>query len=93
MADLFAAHRGRYHLDPGALPGDATVLSEEERAFVENVLMHYKGWSAGDLGDLAQSEAPWIDARVNLAPHVRGDRVIEPKVMGVFYRAMLTTAR
>lgn len=91
VADLFAAHRGRYHLEPGSLPGNAGALTETERGDLNFVLRHYKAWTASQLSDLAQREAPWANAREGLAPHVRGDRVIEPEVMAVFYRDMLTT--
>lgn len=61
--DLYAAHRGKFKVGPGAIQGN-TNLTESQKATIDEVLNFYGAKSAQWLSDLTHLEDPWKQARV-----------------------------
>lgn len=85
---LWEHHRGRFKVEPPWQWGDAGHLAEPQRDTVEAVLRFYGDKSAQWLSDLAHSEGPWVEARGELPPGVRGNRVIALASMAEYYEAI-----
>lgn len=86
--DLYAAHRGKYALAPGELPGVPERLSVRQAETVDAVLTHYGAQSAQWLSDLTHAEDPWKNARVGLGPGERGDREISHAALAEYYGSL-----
>lgn len=61
--ELYTQHRGRYHLDRGAITGDPSALDDDERESVDMVLESFKAFSAHELSAMSHQPGPWLDAR------------------------------
>lgn len=61
--DLYAAHKGKFKVGPGAIQGDAAKLSESQKATIDEVMRFYGSKSAQWLSDLTHLETPWQLAR------------------------------
>lgn len=61
--DLYAAHKGRFKVAPGSIPGNSSTLSADQRATIDEVMKFYGAKSAQWLSDLTHLEAPWRMAR------------------------------
>lgn len=66
-----------------AIENDA--LSENDRRLVVSVWEAYKRYSATQLRRMTHEEPPWIEARGNLGPDDRSDRVITTDSMEAFF--------
>lgn len=75
--DLYAAHKGRFKVSPGAIGGSSAKLSDSQRATIDEVMNFYGGKSAQWLSDLTHLEAPWRLARER-ASVVDGENCQEP---------------
>lgn len=60
---LYEAHRGRFELGPGDIPGDPGLLDDGERESVGIILEQLGHLSAHELSLMAHREAPWRLAR------------------------------
>lgn len=72
---LYRAHRGRFGVAPGDIPGDPAALDAGEIESVDLVLSSYGDLSAHQLSMLTHQEEPWIAARrrAQAAPLERSD--------------------
>ena len=61
--DLYAAHRGKFKVGPGAIPGNTANLTGSQKATIDQVMSFYGAKSAQWLSDLTHLEAPWRQAR------------------------------
>lgn len=85
VPELYAVHRGKFHLLPGEVGGDSKKLAQAERETVDAVLDFYGDKTAFWLSELAHAEAPWREAREGLAPGERGNAEITPAAMAEYY--------
>lgn len=83
VRDLYAAHRGQFEVD--TVPGNAVALSSDARRIVDAVLKTYNAFSPDALSDLTHSEAPWMDARTDVAPGARSNAEITQRAMRSYY--------
>ncbi|MET8296377.1 type II toxin-antitoxin system antitoxin SocA domain-containing protein [Streptomyces sp. NPDC005180] len=60
---LYADHRGRYNLDKGEIPGDATRLTDDQRDSVDLVCQALGRYTAHQLSEMTHQGSPWIAAR------------------------------
>lgn len=61
--DLYACHRGKFKVGPGAIQGNPANLNESQKATIDEVMRFYGPKSAQWLSDLTHLEAPWQQAR------------------------------
>lgn len=61
--ELYALHRGRFHVEPGDIPGDSGALDFGERESVSLVLDGYGELTAHQLSMMTHDEQPWLAAR------------------------------
>jgi uncharacterized phage-associated protein len=65
--ELFDQHRGRLVIDKGSFEvGCSDLLSEGQKASINQVLEAYAPLSGSQLSTLTHSEEPWIHARAGL---------------------------
>lgn len=84
---VFEAHVGRYELSEWP-QGEALKLDPLACETVGAVLKHYGDKPPHWLGDLARSEAPWLQARVGMGTE-RGNSVISHESMLEYYGALV----
>lgn len=84
---LYAAHDGLFKVSVETFRGDPTVFSADEQETLEVVLQFYGDKKAYWLTELARSEDPWKQARINVKPGDRGG-AISWSVMGEYYRGL-----
>ncbi|MGE9781888.1 Panacea domain-containing protein [Janibacter sp. G368] len=92
VRSLFGYHRGRYQVTEATFPGDATKLTSQQSALVDEVLDVYSGNTATQLSDLTHAEMPWQAARGSLPVGASSNAVISHESMQTFYRAVLDEA-
>lgn len=61
---LYQAHRGKFVLHEGEIPGDPCALDEGEKESVELMLDGYHWLTAHQLSVMTHREAPWQRARI-----------------------------
>lgn len=84
--DLFGMHRHKYIIGAGELArGDASNIGAGEASSIERVLDVLGSWTGAQLSELTHTEAPWVDARVGLAPGARSHAEITQRAMLDFY--------
>lgn len=88
VRELYDEHRGQYTVTSWN-KGDASSLTESERATVDSVLDFYGKKSAFWLSELTHREAPWKGARKDLPKGVRSSREITPAAMVEFYSSLV----
>ncbi|MHB1772042.1 MAG: Panacea domain-containing protein [Acidimicrobiales bacterium] len=81
---LYDVHRGKYAASDWPA-GDPANLTESELETVEVVVDAYGKLTGRQLSQLTHAEAPWRDARGDLAPGERGNRVIDPGAIQDYY--------
>ncbi|MDX6649081.1 MAG: hypothetical protein QOJ97_1032 [Solirubrobacteraceae bacterium] len=89
VPELYRRHRGSFTVERWPV-GDPKALTKEERDTVDAVLNGYGRHSGRQLSHLTHAEAPWRDARRDLAPTDRSTQVISPESMQAFYTALDT---
>lgn len=87
---LYDVHRGRFDVGPDLLEGrgNPDVLNDEQQATVDAVLGYYGGKPSTWLSELTHSEAPWVDARADLTPGMRGNTPITLAAMAEYYGSL-----
>jgi uncharacterized phage-associated protein len=85
---LYAAHKGKFEVKSGDVPGDPASLDVKAKETVDAVMKFYGDKSAQWLSDLTHSEAPWRDARDGLTAGERSNRCITPAAMAEFYGSL-----
>lgn len=87
VRELYNEHRGMFMVSRWP-KGDSEHLSEAERETVDVVVRFYGDKAAQWLSELTHTEAPWRDARGDLAPGERGNREIPLDAMAEYYGAL-----
>jgi uncharacterized phage-associated protein len=64
-------------------------LSVDQLDLIDSVLNKYGNLTAFELEMLAHSEAPWIEARKGLPPHIQCRHIITKGKMKEFYESMI----
>jgi len=84
--ELFNLHRGKFvvGIDDFAR-GDSSVLSSDQKDTVSQVLAHYGDWEPFALREQTHAEAPWKNARGDLAEGEPSQNVITKDSMGEYY--------
>lgn len=88
VPQLYQKHKGKFTVEPGSIGGNPAALTPDEADSVEKVLSFYGSKTSQWLSDLTHREAPWIDAREDLAPGERGDEVITHAAMAEYYGSL-----
>ncbi|ROO88244.1 putative phage-associated protein [Actinocorallia herbida] len=60
---LYGCHRGRFHLQPGEIPGDPDALDAGERESVDLVIEGLGELTAHQLSTMTHESGPWVSAR------------------------------
>jgi uncharacterized phage-associated protein len=68
--------------------GDPNTLDADARETVDSVLSYYGDKTPQWLSDLTHAEAPWKNARGNLAPGASCQREITHEAMAEYYEAL-----
>jgi uncharacterized phage-associated protein len=89
IPDLFNAHRGLFKIGPTHIQGDPDALDPVAKETVDIVLNYYGGKSSQWLSELTHEEKPWKDARIGLAPGVRGEKEITLAAMQEYYEWLI----
>jgi uncharacterized phage-associated protein len=88
--ELFDQHRGRLVIDKGSFEvGCSDLLSEGQKASINQVLEAYAPLSGSQLSTLTHSEEPWIHARAGLEEGTGSSNPIPLDVMVTYYRKIL----
>lgn len=84
---LFAAHKGRFVVGPGAFSGraDVTKLGSRARQIIERTLGVLGGLDGNRLSELTHHEAPWVEARGGCGDSDRCSSVITNESIKSFY--------
>lgn len=86
---LYASHRLQFSVvATDFVLGDEKNLEQSEAETVDAVLEYYGDKDSQWLSDLTHQEAPWKDARGDLAPGDRGDEVITLAAMAEYYGSL-----
>ena len=85
---LFQAHRGRFELAAGDIPGDSGKLSSVHRETVAAVLRAYGAFNGLTLSLHAKTEPPWIAARRGAEPSAMSDHPISHEAMRDYYGSL-----
>lgn len=81
---LYESHRRLYTITEWQA-GDASRLTEQERATVSWVVEKYGAFTAESLSRMTHAEVPWRAARAGLPPTALSNRVIGPREMTAYY--------
>jgi uncharacterized phage-associated protein len=84
---LYNKHRGQFIVERLA-EGNPNALDSEARETVDAVLAYYGNRHPQWLSDLTHMEAPWKDARGDLAPGAVCDREITHEAMAAYYESL-----
>jgi uncharacterized phage-associated protein len=84
---LYANHRLQYMIE-NLTEGNPEALTPDQVETVDAVLSYYGDKSSQWLSDLTHMERPWLDARENLAPGERGNKVITHAAMAEYYGSL-----
>lgn len=82
-------HMGRVRVYPRDINGNAAVLSEADKTFIDVVLSAYEGLTGDQLAWLTHHEEPWIKC-YNQRTSVSSSAVIPQEVMREYYAKLLT---
>lgn len=85
---LYDLHRGQFQVRTWS-SGNADRLPRDAKATIDAVLDFYGTKSSQWLSDLTHQEAPWVTARIGLAPGERGTRVISLASMHEYYSGLV----
>lgn len=86
--ELFDYYRGNFGISQKPKYGDSNRVSDAGKDTINVVLTTYGHLSASQLSFLTHSEAPWRDARGNLADTERSQAVIGLAAMQTFYSTL-----
>ena len=86
---LYESHKGLFKVEAENFPqGSAANLTAPQKDTIDKVLDFYGDKSAQWLSDLTHSEAPWLDARGELAPTARSNIEITQAAMHEYYSGL-----
>lgn len=85
---LFAAHRGKFTVNPEMISGKPESLDADERDSIDVVIKDYGKLEPYELRELTHQEDPWKIARGDLPEDARCNAVITKDSMGEYYGAL-----
>lgn len=92
--DLYRLHRKKFHVSADDFAqGDASALTDSERASVDAVLNFYEAMSAHQLSELTHRESPWREARGDAGPGERCTNAITDAAMFEYYDGLTTATQ
>lgn len=87
--ELFQCHKKKYMVSASDIAkGDSTALNDDERDSIDKVLAEYGKLEPYELREQTHSEAPWKEARGNIAENLPSDAVISKESMGAYYGSL-----
>jgi uncharacterized phage-associated protein len=86
---LFQAHRGRFNITAGDVPGDPSVLTVDARETIDAVLDSYGHLTGFQLSALTHQERPWVEARGDVEPGVFSRTPLDLDVMQEFFSSQI----
>lgn len=91
--ELFDAHKGKFRLKKSFFSklGNASNLTETQKATVNAVLDYYGDWEPQELSGLTHREKPWLDARKNVPFGENCEEIIQKEAMQQFYGGLIAT--
>ena len=89
IVDLYSAHRGRFIVSEGDIPGNTANLDAPARGTVNSVIKFYGPKAAHWLSALTHREQPWVSARAGLKPGERGSVTITQASMAEYYGGLV----
>lgn len=87
VQELFALHRGQFIVS-GIERGDINCLTKNEKETIDAVLEFYGKQTAQYLSDLTHLEAPWKEARKDIAEGANCENEISQAVMHEYYSSI-----
>jgi uncharacterized phage-associated protein len=88
VPSMYARHRGSFRVSSGFFKGDTGRLSSEHKQNIRKVLQFYGNKDPQWLSNLTHLEAPWKDARRDMQPGERGNRIITKQEMQEYYASL-----
>jgi uncharacterized phage-associated protein len=89
IRSLYNKHRGMFKVDVTLFPeGNSENLNSDQKDTVDKVLEFYGDKTAQWLSNLTHKEAPWKDARGDLAPMENCTAIITKASMAEYYSAL-----
>lgn len=85
LPDLYKLHRGRFEPFTYWPDGDSARIDQSARQTLDAIILSYGQHEPLWLAQLAQSEAPWTEAREGLLPGERGQRLIANEALIACY--------
>jgi uncharacterized phage-associated protein len=72
---------------------DLNAIDLDERRHVDAVLEVYGSFTGSQLEEMTHNEEPWLQARGDRRPSERCEAVIDPVIMGRYYRSRIPTSQ
>lgn len=89
LPSVYEIHRGKFLVDVSLFKmGDASNLDDDASDTVDQVLKVYGSKTAQWLSNLTHDESPWKDARGDLPPMDRSNKVIEKGRIHEYYSGL-----
>ncbi len=89
LPDLYVHHRGQFKVDASSFASfDLSSITAPQMETIEAVLGFYGDKTAQWLSDLTHQEAPWVNARGDLAPGEKSTVVIAKSDMHEYYSSL-----
>lgn len=88
VRDLFKLHEGLFRIGPEAALGDSSLLDEDSRDVIDNVLKGYGDKSTQWLVELTHLEEPWKQARGKLPAGHKCETEISHAAMAEYYSGL-----
>jgi len=86
---LYAAHRGKFNVQPAEIEGNTEVLTDAEKESIDSVLGFYGNMRAMELSELTHREDPWKHARNDLPMGTSSNAVITEASLAEYYGALI----
>lgn len=86
--DLYAKHRGKFEVSGWKRWGDPSNLRAADKKTIDIIVDSYGSLTGRQLSHVTHNEAPWMDARGDLAPTVPSNAEIPRDSMLAFYSAL-----
>jgi uncharacterized phage-associated protein len=84
VKELYNQHKGMFYVKEMPI-GNQKNLSSNQKDTIDHVLKSYGDKTGQWLSDLTHLENPWIEARIGIAPGIRGAAEIQLSTMHEYY--------
>lgn len=86
--ELFNYTKGQFSVTAADIPGDSSVLKDNQKETIDVVLHSYGDKNAQWLSQLTHMEAPWQEARDGLPADAYCQNIITKESMAMYYAAI-----